>query len=308
MCQREVGMILLILSVVTLPGCLNLNPDQIDDSVDDAYQFLEITTCNGLVMLCERTYDQVTFPETHNSYSTHEDNIYYPASNHRTGFQAQWNAGMRAFMIDTHYENLNDENLDGSIICSVVPQITESVVEATERFTSKKVYTVGPGIKTGLKVNIDNPKELGPDRIANSVGGFKMAQKSVIIVDLGTATTFDVVNDKKEYLGGSIAPGIKISLEALTTKTSSLKSVEILSPKSVIGKNTYEAIQSGLILGHASMIDSMLEKIILETGTNPKIVITGGLGEVIQPQLNVETEYSKDLTLNGLEEIYFLNN
>ena len=149
---------------------------------------------------------------------------------------------------------------------------------------------------------------MGPDRIANSVGGFKTAQKSVIIVDLGTATTFDVVNDKKEYLGGSIAPGIKISLEALTTKTSSLKSVEILSPKSVIGKNTYEAIQSGLILGHASMIDSMLEKIILETGTNPKIVITGGLGEVIQPQLNVETEYSKDLTLNGLEEIYFLNN
>ena len=135
-----------------------------------------------------------------------------------------------------------------------------------------------------------------------------MAQKSVIIVDLGTATTFDVVNDKKEYLGGSIAPGIKISLEALTTKTSSLKSVEILSPKSVIGKNTYEAIQSGLILGHASMIDSMLEKIILETGTNPSIVITGGLGEVIQPLLNVETEYSKDLTLNGLEEIYFLNN
>ncbi len=181
-------------------------------------------------------------------------------------------------------ESINDENLDGSIICSVVPQITESVVEATERFTSKKVYTVGPGIKTGLKVNIDNPKELGPDRIANSVGGFKMAQKSVIIVDLGTATTFDVV------------------------KTSSLKSVEILSPKSVIGKNTYEAIQSGLILGHASMIDSMLEKIILETGTNPKIVITGGLGEVIQPLLNVETEYSKDLTLNGLEEIYFLNN
>ena len=113
---------------------------------------------------------------------------------------------------------------------------------------------------------------------------------------------------RDRYLGGSIAPGIKISLEALTTKTSSLKSVEILSPKSVIGKNTYEAIQSGLILGHASMIDSMLEKIILETGTNPRIVITGGLGEVIQPLLNIETEYSKDLTLNGLEEIYFWNN
>ena len=200
------------------------------------------------------------------------------------------------------------ENLDGSIICSVVPQITDSVVEATKKFTSKLVHVVGPGIKTGLKVNIDNPKELGPDRIANSVGGYKKAQKSVVIVDLGTATTFDVVNESKEYLGGSIAPGIKISLEALTSKTSSLKSVELLHPKAVIGKNTYEAVQSGLIFGHASMIDSMLEKIILELDKNPKIIITGGLGEIIQPILNVGTEYSKDLTLNGLEEIYFLNN
>ena len=205
-------------------------------------------------------------------------------------------------------ESINDENLDGSIICSVVPQITDSVIEATKRFTSKTVKNVGPGIKTGLKVNIDNPKELGPDRIANSVGGFKMAKKTAVIIDLGTATTFDIVNNKKEYLGGSIAPGIKISLEALTSKTSSLKSVEISNPKSVIGKNTYEAIQSGLILGHASMIDSMLEKIILEIDLEPTIIITGGLGEIIQPILNIETIYSKDLTLNGLEEIYFLNN
>ena len=205
-------------------------------------------------------------------------------------------------------ESINDENLDGSIICSVVPQITDSVIEATKRFTSKTVKNVGPGIKTGLKVNIDNPKELGPDRIANSVGGFKMAKKTAVIIDLGTATTFDIVNNKKEYLGGSIAPGIKISLEALTSKTSSLKSVEISNPKSVIGKNTYEAIQSGLILGHASMIDSMLEKIILEIDSEPKIIITGGLGEIVQPILNIETIYSKDLTLNGLEEIYFLNN
>ena len=205
-------------------------------------------------------------------------------------------------------ESIKDKNLDGSIICSVVPQITDSVMEATKRFTSKTVKNVGPGIKTGLKVNIDNPKELGPDRIANSVGGFKMAKKTAVIVDLGTATTFDIVNNKKEYLGGSIAPGIKISLEALTSKTSSLRSVEISNPKSVIGKNTYEAVQSGLVLGHASMIDSMLEKIILELDSEPKIIITGGLGEIIQPILNIETIYSKDLTLNGLEEIYFLNN
>ena len=198
--------------------------------------------------------------------------------------------------------------IEGAIICSVVPEITNSVSEATSRFISKNVLTVGPGVKTGLKVNIDNPKELGPDRIANSIGGYSKASSEVIVVDLGTATTFDIVNTKKEYLGGSIAPGIKISLDALTSKTSSLKSVELETPKNVIGKNTYEAIQSGLILGHTSMIDSMIEKIILESGLKPKIFITGGLGKVIQPLLNIKSKYEEDLTLDGLEEIYKLNN
>ncbi|MCH1415770.1 MAG: type III pantothenate kinase [Candidatus Actinomarina sp.] len=203
---------------------------------------------------------------------------------------------------------LNDKGVDGVIVCSVVPQITDSVVSAISEFTTKDVLVVGPGIKTGLKVNIDNPKELGPDRIANSVGGFKKTNKEVVIVDLGTATTFDVVNSNKEYLGGSIAPGIKISLDALISKTSSLKSVELKEPDKVIGKNTYEAIQSGLVLGHASMIDSMLEKIVLESNLSPGVVITGGLGTLIQPVLNINSSYEKNLTLDGLEEIYNLNN
>jgi len=203
---------------------------------------------------------------------------------------------------------LNDKAVDGVIVCSVVPQITDSVVSAISEFTTKDVLVVGPGIKTGLKVNIDNPKELGPDRIANSVGCFKKTNKEVVIVDLGTATTFDVVNSNKEYLGGSIAPGIKISLDALISKTSSLKSVELKEPDKVIGKNTYEAIQSGLVLGHASMIDSMLEKIVLESNLSPGVVITGGLGTLIQPVLNINSSYEKNLTLDGLEEIYNLNN
>ena len=203
---------------------------------------------------------------------------------------------------------LNDKAVNGVIVCSVVPQITDSVVSAISEFTTKDVLVVGPGIKTGLKVNIDNPKELGPDRIANSVGGFKKTNKEVVIVDLGTATTFDVVNSNKEYLGGSIAPGIKISLDALISKTSSLKSVELKEPDKVIGKNTYEAIQSGLVLGHASMIDSMLEKIVLESNLSPGVVITGGLGTLIQPVLNINSSYEKNLTLDGLEEIYNLNN
>src|SRR6056300_1397071 len=177
--------------------------------------------------------------------------------------------------------------------------MTDSVVSAISEFTSKDVLVVGPGIKTGLKVNIDNPKELGPDRIANSVAGYKIAKSDVIIVDLGTATTFHVVNNKKEYLGGAIAPGIKISLDALTSKTASLKSVELDLPKKVVGKNTYEAIQSGLIFGHASMIDSMIERFLQELGTKPKIILTG---------LNLDTQYEGNLTLVGLEEIFNLNN
>ena len=202
----------------------------------------------------------------------------------------------------------DDELLHGAIVCSVVPQITDSVVSAINKFSSKEVLVVGPGIKTGLKVNIDNPKELGPDRIANSVGGYKKINKEVIIVDLGTATTFDVVNHNKEYLGGSIAPGIKISLDALISRTSTIKSVKHKEPNKVIGKNTYEAIQSGLVLGHASMIDSMLEKIVLESELSPGVVVTGGLGTLIQPVLNINTIYERNLTLDGLEEIYNLNN
>ena len=205
-------------------------------------------------------------------------------------------------------EPIKENKVDGAIICSVVPQITNSVALATSKFISKEAIVVGPGIKTGLKVNIDNPKELGPDRIANSIGGYMKVKSPVIVVDLGTATTFDLVNEKKEYLGGAIAPGIKISLDALTSKTSSLKSVELETPKSVVGKNTYEAIQSGLILGHTSMIDSMIEKIILESDLKAKIFITGGLGKVIQPLLNLKSQYEENLTLDGLEEIYKLNN
>ena len=200
------------------------------------------------------------------------------------------------------------KDIEGAIICSVVPQATNSFSEAIRKYLNLEPVIVGPGIKTGLKVNIDNPKELGPDRIANSVAGYLITETDTVVIDLGTATTFDVVSKNKEYLGGSIAPGIKISLDALTLKTASLKSVELDTPNKVIGKNTYEAIQSGLIMGHASMIDSMVEKIILEIDIEPKIILTGGLSKVVQPILNVNVEYIENLTLVGLEEIFKLNN
>ena len=200
------------------------------------------------------------------------------------------------------------KDIEGAIICSVVPQATNSFSEAIRKYLNLEPVIVGPGIKTGLKVNIDNPKELGPDRIANSVAGYLITETDTVVIDLGTATTFDVVSKNKEYLGGSIAPGVKISLDALTLKTASLKSVELDTPNKVIGKNTYEAIQSGLIMGHASMIDSTVEKIILEIDIEPKIILTGGLSKVVQPILNVNVEYIENLTLVGLEEIFKLNN
>ena len=207
-----------------------------------------------------------------------------------------------------HIKSEVKKDIEGAIICSVVPQATNSFSEAIRKYLNLEPVIVGPGIKTGLKVNIDNPKELGPDRIANSVAGYLITETDTVVIDLGTATTFDVISKNKEYLGGSIAPGIKISLDALTLKTASLKSVELDTPNKVIGKNTYEAIQSGLIMGHASMIDSMVEKIILEIDIEPKIILTGGLSKVVQPILNVNVEYIENLTLVGLEEIFKLNN
>ena len=192
------------------------------------------------------------------------------------------------------------KDIEGAIICSVVPQATNSFSEAIRKYLNLEPVIVGPGIKTGLKVNIDNPKELGPDRIANSVAGYLITETDTVVIDLGTATTFDVVSKNKEYLGGSIAPGIKISLDALTLKTASLKSVELDTPNKVIGKNTYEAIQSGLIMGHASMIDSMVEKIILEIDIEPKIILTGGLSKVVQPILNVNVEYIETVSYTHL--------
>lgn len=213
-------------------------------------------------------------------------------------------------LFNSTFQLNNDEisNFHGSIICSVVPQLTNNIKQALNSFVKKEPLVVGPGIKTGLKVNIDNPKELGPDRIANAVAGFELFKTDVVIVDLGTATTFDVVTKDKEYLGGAIAPGIKISLDALTSRTASLKSVELNLPTKVIGKNTYEAIQSGLLLGHASMIENMLERIILEQGFTPKVILTGGLSRIVSDAVRFNVEVVESLTLDGLETIYNINN
>jgi len=209
-------------------------------------------------------------------------------------------------MMKTTLPDKKDE-LKGSIICSVVPQVNKVFIDALSKYTESSPLVLGPGVKTGLSVIIDNPKELGPDRIANSVGGFEKVGSPVIIVDLGTATTIDIVNKNKEYVGGVIAPGLKISLEALVNKTASLKSVDFTVPKEVIGKNTYDAIQSGVIFGHTSLIDGLIEKSLQELGEEASVIITGGFGSLIKDYLNIKVEFYENLTLDGLAKIYEIN-
>lgn len=195
----------------------------------------------------------------------------------------------------------------GSIICSVVPQINNDFLKAMKDYLKTSPILLGAGIKTGLSVKIDNPKELGPDRIANSVGGLHKVGAPLIVVDMGTATTIDIVNSNKEYIGGMISPGLKISHDALIDNTASLKSVDFKVPEQAIGKNTYDAIQSGLFFGHASLIDGLIDKALQELGEDASILITGGMGDLMRPHLSLNVKYDKNITLDGLAKIYEIN-
>ena len=168
--------------------------------------------------------------------------------------------------------------------------------------------TVGPGIKTGLNIKADNPKEVGADIIVNSVSGFNKYGGPLVVIDFGTATTFDVINEKGELVGVVIAPGIKTSLEGLSTKTAQLPMVELDAPKTVIGKNTKHCMQAGIIFGFAGLVDNIIKKIKKELKVEQiKVVATGGLGEIIEKESSSISLVDRTLTLDGLRLIYQLN-
>ena len=167
---------------------------------------------------------------------------------------------------------------------------------------------VGPGIKTGLNIKAENPREVGADIIVNSVSAFKKYGGPIVVIDFGTATTFDVVSSKCELIGVVIAPGIKTSLEGLATKTAQLPMVELDAPKTVIGKNTKHCMQAGVIFGFAGLVENILRKIKLELGVKQiKVVATGGLGEIIAKEVTDISVVDRTLTLDGLKTIYNLN-
>lgn len=199
-------------------------------------------------------------------------------------------------------------DIDGIILSSVIPALNYTICHMCEFFFGISPLIVGPGVKTGLNIKADNPKEVGADIIVNSVSAFTKYGGPIIVIDFGTATTFDVISEKCELLGVVIAPGIKTSLEGLVSKTAQLPMVELDSPGTVIGKNTKHCMQSGIIFGFSGLVDNIIKKIKKELKVEDiKVVATGGLGEIIAKEVRSISCVDRTLTLDGLRRIYELN-
>jgi type III pantothenate kinase len=193
------------------------------------------------------------------------------------------------------------------IISCVVPPMLDALENLARKYVQTEAMVVGPGIKTGIPILIDNPKEVGADRIVNVVAAYDRYHQSLIVVDLGTSTNFDYVSPKGEYMGGAIAPGLIVSSEALFLKASKLQRIEISHPKRVIGKDTVSAMLTGLVYGHVGLIDGIVKRMSEEAGTNPLVIATGGLASLVAEYSETISEVIPDLTLVGLRIIFELN-
>jgi type III pantothenate kinase len=204
-------------------------------------------------------------------------------------------------------DGFNRSDIEGVAVSSVVPALTAAFRTVGGHITDGPVVVVGPGVKTGMPILIDNPREVGADRIANAVAARGRYGTPVIVVDFGTSTNFDVVSHDGEYLGGVIAPGLHIATNALISGTAALRRVEYVPPRSPIGKGTVEAIQSGALYGHAGLVDGVMERVAAELGGEVTRVATGGLASTIVPHCSSVSTIDEFLTLEGLRQIYELN-
>lgn len=200
-----------------------------------------------------------------------------------------------------------DSDISGVAICSGVPSLTDSLRRMCDLYFRFAPVIVGPGVKSGISVLTDNPREVGADRIVNALAAHERFGGPCIVVDFGTATTYDAVSAAGEYLGGAIAPGMRISEESLTARAARLPDVEISDTKSVIGKNTVEAMQSGLLWGTVAELEGMVERMEGELGGDVTVVATGGLAEDVVPHTDVIDHHEPWLTLEGLRLIYERN-
>lgn len=193
------------------------------------------------------------------------------------------------------------------VVSSVVPTLTAGYRDLATRYLDQPALVVGPGVRSGMPITIDNPHEVGADRIVNSLAAFRRYGGPCIVVDFGTATNFDCVSAAGEYLGGAIAPGIEVSVEALTSRAARLLKVELVEPPTAIGKSTVAALQSGILFGTVAMVDGLVARLKSELGSDAMVVATGGLSELIVPMSVEIDEHDPELTLDGLRLIHELN-
>jgi type III pantothenate kinase len=198
-------------------------------------------------------------------------------------------------------------DLDASIVSSTVPQLGLEWTTMANRYLSHEMLVVGPGIRTGMAIRYDNPREIGADRLVNAVAAFEKVHGAVVVVDFGTAITYDPVSADGEYLGGIITPGVEISMEALTSRAAALPRVEIAPPRSLIGKSTVDAIRSGIVYGFAGQVDAIVRRLRRELGEDTETIATGGLAGHIVPFTETIDEVDDLLTLTGLKLIHDRN-
>jgi type III pantothenate kinase len=198
-------------------------------------------------------------------------------------------------------------DLDASIVSSTVPQLRPEWTEMARRYLDHDMPVVGPGLRTGMPIRYDNPREIGPDRLVNAVAGYAKAGGACVIVDFGTAVTHDAISAEGEYLGGVIFPGVEISLEALSERAAALPKVDLIEPRSLIGKSTVDAIRSGMIFGYAALVDGIVRRLREQLGSDTRAIATGGLAPVIVPFCETIDDVDDLLTLTGLRLIWERN-
>jgi type III pantothenate kinase len=197
--------------------------------------------------------------------------------------------------------------INASIMCSVVPPLTHVLAQAVRAAVARDPLIVGPGLKTGMPVLYENPHEVGADRIVDAIAAYERLQGGAIVVDFGTATTFNCVSPKGEYLGGVIVPGVQVALDGLLARAAKLKPIEISEPPRVLGRNTTHALQSGVVHGNAAMVDGMIERLEDDLGFPCQVIATGGLASLVAPHAKKIQQIDPNLTLDGLRIVHERN-